>query len=134
MIKLSNKWDYAIKALVYMWKNSSDLLKIWTISSDLKISESLLRRLIAQLEKSWIIQSVKWRNWWIKLWKELNKITIYDILLSVWEELGVSDCSKWLECDNHSTCWTTDVYNIIQRWFEWVLKLYTLDKIIDSKI
>lgn len=130
MIKLSNKWDYAIKAMVYLWKNNLDLIKIWTISTDLNISESLLRRIIANLEKSDIIESVKGRNGWIRLWKDLNKISIYDILLSVWEELWVSDCAKWILCNNHKKCSTSVVYTTMQKWFEWVLKLYTLDKII----
>ncbi len=130
MIKLSNKWDYAMKAVVYLWKNSSNLIKIWTISEDLHISESLLRRIIANLEKSNIISSVKGRNWWIKLWRDPKDITVYDILYSVWEELWVSDCTKWISCSNHEDCYTTDIYWLIQKWLTGILKLYTLDKII----
>jgi len=130
MIKLSNKWDYAMKAVVYLWKNSSNLVKIWTISEKLHISESLLRRIIANLEKSDIIASVKGRNGWIKLWKEPKDISVYDILYSVWEELWVSDCTKWISCSNHEECYTTEIYSLIQKGLTWILKLYTLDKII----
>lgn len=133
MIKLSTKWDYAMKAVIYLWKNQGRLIKISDISWELKISESLLRRIIASLNKSNIVLTIKWRNWWLTLWKETTKISVYDILFSVGEDLWISDCTKWLSCDNKLNCQTTDIYFSIQKWLNWILKIYTLDKIIWTK-
>lgn len=130
MIKLSSKWNYAIKSVVYLWKKWAVLIKISQISIDLGISESLLRRIVADLEKNNIIKTLKGRNWWIRLWKQVNEISIYDILFAVWEELWISNCSKGLICSNHESCYTSDVYNHIQKWLIGILKLYTIDKII----
>lgn len=130
MIKLSKKWWYALKAMIYIAWKTPELIKILDISSDLKISESLLRRIISELEKSWIITTIKGRSGWVKLWKELNNISVYDILKSTWEELWVSDCTKWLLCDNILACGTTDLLWNIQKSFNAILKLQTLDKII----
>lgn len=132
MIKLSSKWDYAMKSIIFIWKHKDDILKIWDISATLDISESLLRRIVADLEKSSIIKTIKGRNWGIRLWKELKDISVYDILYSVWEELGISDCTKWIACINEWNCSTNEVYTLIQKWLNWVLKIYTLDKIIKS--
>ena len=129
MIKLSKKWWYAIKAIIFIAK-SDDLVKISDISINENISESLLRRIIAELYKSWIVKSIKWRNWGIKIWKEINKISLFDILLSVWEELWISNCTKGIECDNIETCSTTYLLWNLQKSFNWILKLHTLDKII----
>lgn len=129
MIKLSTKGDYAIKTIIYLLWNNNCLVKISEISSSQKISESLLRRVVADMERSSIIETVKWRNGWIKISKSLNSISLYDILLSVWEELWISNCTKWISCDNHSNCYTTDLYSLVQKGFNWVLKIYTLDKI-----
>lgn len=130
MIKLSKKWDYALKTIIYLaWENNS-FFKISEISKKLNISESLLRRIISELEKSWIIKTVKGRGWWIQIWKDLKEISIYDILFALNEELWIANCTKWLACENKDCCETTHIYNTLQKWFNWVLKLYTLDKII----
>lgn len=131
MIKLSKKWSYAIKAVIFI-AQSSETTKISTISKSENISESLLRRIIADLEKASIIITIKWRNWGIKLWKQTNQISIYDILLSIWEELWITNCTKWISCFNHENCSTTDFYSILQTWLNSLLKMYTLDKIIKN--
>ena len=66
MLKLSKKWWYALKAIIYMAENREKLIKIIDLSTDLDISESLLRRIISDLEKSWVVITVKGRIWWVK--------------------------------------------------------------------
>jgi len=130
MIKLSKKWSYALKTIIYVATKNSELIKILDISKDLNISESLLRRIISECEKSWILITLKWRTWGVRIWMELNDISVYDILNSVWEELWVSDCTKWIICDNSDNCSTTSLFWNLQKSFNWILKLQRLDKII----
>lgn len=130
MLKLSKKWTYALKAVIHIAQNDPELFKINILSIDLDISESLLRRIISDLDKSWILLTTKGRAGWVKLWMELNEISLYDILNSVWEELSISDCTKWIICNNHDNCNTTNIFWNLQKSFNWILKLNTLDKII----
>lgn len=131
MIKLSKKWYYAVRTIIYLANTKENIFfKIADISKELDISESLLRRIISELEKSGIIKTIKWRNWGISIWKELKNISIYDVLESVWEELWIADCTKWILCEKNDCCDSKDIYNLLQKWFNWILKLYTLDKII----
>lgn len=130
MIKLSKKWDYAIKTTIFLWKNKEDIFKISQVSEELDISESLLRRIIADLEKSGIIKSIKWRNWWVKIGKSLEKITLFDILLAIWEDLFLSDCTAWKDCEKSWSCGTEDIYWLLQKWLNGILKVYSLDKIV----
>jgi Rrf2 family nitric oxide-sensitive transcriptional repressor len=132
MIKLSKKWSYAIKSVIYIAEKHPKLQKIQDISESLNISESLLRRIIAELDKSWIIITTKGRDGWVTLGMDLKDISVYDILNSVWEELWVSDCTKWLICENSENCSTTDLFWNLQKSFNGILKLQTLDKIIKS--
>lgn len=129
MIKLSKKGSYALKAILFIAESSPDMVKIKEISTNQNISESMLRRLIADLEKTKIIKTIKGRNWWVILKKELNKISIYDILFAVWENLAIRDCTKWWTCENSHDCNTTNVLSDLQRGFNSLLKIYTLDKI-----
>ena len=134
MLKLSKKWNYALKTIIYLANSGNNsFLKIATISKGLNISESLLRRIISELEKSGIVKTTKGRNWWIQIWKNFSEISVFDVLLAVDEELGITDCTKWLFCENQQNCDTTTVYKNLQKWFNWILKLYTLDKIAKNK-
>jgi Rrf2 family protein len=129
MLKLSKKWSYAIKAIIYIaqiW----EIIKVSKIAKDQDISESLLRRIIADLEKKDLLITIKGRNGWVKLWKETNKISAYEILDAVWEELWIRNCTKWLFCSNTDNCTTINFYNNLQTWFNSLLKMYTLDKIM----
>lgn len=129
MIKLSKKWFYALKAVIYIAK-SEDLAHITDISESEEISLGMLRRIVANLEKSWVLETIKWRNWGIKLWKKTHQISVFDILEASWEELGITDCTKWLECDNQNNCSTEVLLGWLQKGFNTLLHIYTLDKII----
>lgn len=133
MLKLSKKWSYAVKAVIYIAVSWEWLVKVWDIARDEDISESLLRRIISNLEKVHILETTKGRNWGVKLWKLPNQISTYDILESIWEELSITDCTKGLDCDKHSSCSTTSLFGSLQSWFNTLLKIYTLDKIIKNK-
>jgi len=129
MLKLSKKWSYAIKAMIYI-AQSKKLIHIIDISSAENISESLLRRIISDLEKNNLIKTTQWRNGGIVLWKEVQKISVYDILFAVWEELGITDCTRGNTWDKIHGCSTTYFLNTLQGWFNSLLKMYTLDKIM----
>lgn len=131
MINLSKRWWYAIRAVMYVAKEDK-LLKVSDIWIAQKIPESLLRRLIARLEKVWILKTVKWRNGGVVLWKELKEISVYDILFSVWEKLSIRSCSVWVECDNSDLCVSSNLMNNLQKWFNTLLKINTLDKLLNK--
>jgi len=133
MIQLSKKWGYALKAILYIAEKSPKILKIKDISLDLNISESLLRRIIASLEKWDLIQTIKGRTWGVLLKKELKEISIYNILKFSWEKLWITTCTSWLDCSNKENCNTTIVLWNLQKSFNSILKLYTLDKMINKK-
>lgn len=130
MLKLSQTGYYALHAVIYTAEHREFLVKIKDISDELRISEALLRRIIAELEKAGILITSRGRNGGISLAKEPNKITVYDILEACWEELGIRDCTKWVQCDNQASCTTTEVLTWIQRGFNALLRMYTLDKFI----
>ncbi len=129
MLKLSKKWSYAIKAMIFIAKSDSLVHVIDIVKSEM-ISESLLRRIISELEKWWLVKTTKWRKWGVELWKIASNISIYNILETTWEELWISNCTKWLSCDNQHDCSTTNLLGNLQKWMNALLKMYTLDKMI----
>jgi Rrf2 family protein len=142
MIKLSKKWSYALKSIIFIAKKSAVfwnrksrsewLVRVSEISESENISLWMLRRIIADFERSWIVETVKWRNWWIMLWKHAHQISLYDILDAVGEELWITDCTKWLSCENQNSCSTEKIFWNLQKGFNTLLNIYTLDKIIEQ--
>ncbi|MFK7780169.1 MAG: Rrf2 family transcriptional regulator [Candidatus Gracilibacteria bacterium] len=130
MLKLSKKGGYAVRAVIFIAKKS-EIIKVSDISREEKISESLLRRIIADLEKKEILHTIKGRNGGVELGREVKKISIYDILDAVGEELSIRDCSTGgILCDNKENCSTERLYGSLQKGFNSLLKIHTLDKLI----
>jgi len=131
MIKLSQTWDDALKALCYI-ADRGDLVQIKDIVASQGMSETCLRRIIPDLHKAWILIAKQWRGGWVLLGMEASQISLYDIFLAVGEEIGLTDCTKDIYCDKKNDCYTTDVLWNLQRWFNSLLKLQTLDKIVNK--
>ncbi len=129
MIKLSQTWSDALKAMCYI-ADHGGLVCIKDIVSHEGMSETCLRRIIADLNTGWVLKTTQWRGGGVRLARSVNTISIYDIFFAVGEEMGITDCTKWEPCEKQHDCYTTDVLWNLQRWFNSLLKMQTLDKII----
>ncbi len=130
MLKLSKKWDYAIKTIIFLAKHKKDCFTIKQISDKLDISETFLRRVVADLKKENFLQSTQWRTWGIQIIEQYEKLSLYDILMCVGEDLNITDCTKWEKCDKKDSCDTTSIYTNLQKGLNGFLKLYTIDKLV----
>lgn len=130
MIKLSKKWDYGLRAISYLATHKWKQIKIFYIAKELWVSETFLRRIINDFEKAHLITTIKWRNGGVFFEKESREVSLYDIFLSLGEDLVLTDCTGWIFCKNEEKCITNLVLLSIQKWFLALLKIYTLDKII----
>ena len=129
MIKLSQTWDDALKALCYI-ADTGGLVQIKDIVLDQWMSETCLRRIIPDLHKAGILIAKQWRWGGVVLAMEASQISLYDIFLAVGEEIGITDCTKDIYCEKKSDCYTTDILWNLQRGINSLLKMQTLDKII----
>ncbi len=129
MIKLSQTWDDALKALCYI-ADRGDLVQIKDIVAHEWMSETCLRRIIPDLHKAGILIAKQGRWGGVMLAVDPHQISLYDIFLAVGEEIGLTDCTKDIYCEKKDDCYTTDVLWNLQRGFNSLLKMQTLDKII----
>jgi Rrf2 family protein len=100
---LSNTCKYAIRALIYLGKNSADGTKIGIkkISNDLGIPTPFLGKILQNLVKQKILSSTKGPNGGFGLGKDPKEISLYDIVKIVDGEdffkiclLGMHPCSS----------------------------------------
>ena len=129
MIKLSQTGDDALKALCYI-ADRGNLVQIKEIVASQGMSETCLRRIIADLNRAGILITKQWKWGGVLLNQPLNKISLFEIFIAVGEEIGITDCTKDTYCDKKMDCYTTDVLGNLQRGFNSLLKMQTLDKII----
>ena len=129
MIKLSQTWDDALKALCYI-ADRDCLVQIKDIVASQWMNETCLRRIVPDLHKAGILIAKQGRWGWVMLGMDPKQITLYDIFLAVGEEIGLADCTKDIYCDKKDDCYTTDVLWNLQRGFNSLLKMQTLDKIV----
>ena len=129
MIKLSRTWDDALKAICYI-ADRDELVQIKEIVAHEGMSETCLRRIIADLNTGGILKTTQGRGGGVRLAKSPESISVYDVFLAVGEEMSMTDCTRGELCEKQENCYTTDVMGNLQRGINALLKLQTLDKII----
>lgn len=130
MLKLSKKWDIALKAVSYCADKSGEKLQLSRIAQDIWVSELSLRQIIPDLAKSGILVAQQGRGGGIMFQKNPTLVSVYDVLFSVGENLGITDCTEGIFCPQEGSCYTTHILKNLQRGFISLLKLQTLDKVI----
>lgn len=122
MLKISSSWEYALLLVKYLTHNTG-IHTISAVSEKLSIKEPFLRKIANTLEKASILTSHKGRYGGIELVKK--DISVYDILLAVWEDLSITVCSSG-KCSSSETCGIVPTISNIQRGFDTILKITRL--------
>jgi len=102
---LSNTCKYAVRALIYLGKYSSDGTKIGIkkISSDLTIPTPFLGKILQNLVKQKILVSTKGPNGGFGLGKKTEEISLYDIVRIVDGDDFFNNCLIGLQpCSTHT--------------------------------
>ena len=101
---LSNTCKYALRALIYLGKNSEQdhRIGIKKISEDLGLSSPFLGKILQNLVKQKLLVSTKGPNGGFALGKKSDQITLWDIVAKVDGEEFFTNCLITLEpCKTH---------------------------------
>jgi Rrf2 family protein len=101
---LSNTCKYALRALIYLGKNSEKDYRIGIkkISEDLGLSSPFLGKILQNLVKQKLLVSTKGPNGGFALGKKPDQITLWDIVAKVDGEEFFTNCLITLEpCKTH---------------------------------
>lgn len=99
-MQIKKKTHYTVKVLIHLAlheQQSDELLDIKQVSDDLDIAYEHTRKIIQDLVKLDMIQSVRGRNGGIKLAKDTKDIHIYDLILGI-EDVNIDDFNH--DCSN----------------------------------
>jgi len=101
---LSNTCKYALRALIYLAKYSKEenRIGIKKISEDLDISSPFLGKILQNLVKKKLLVSTKGPNGGFALARNLEEITLWDIVINVDGEEFFTNCLIGLgSCKTH---------------------------------
>jgi len=108
-MNISKTSEYAIRVLSYMAIHEDELLSAEALHQKLKIPRNYLRTLLTDLTKKEIIRSSRGRKGGFEFSKNLDEITLFDII-SIFEDtnlistclLGFSFCALDKPCILHN--------------------------------
>lgn len=123
-MQLSNTSQYAIRILAFIAdKNDSELINATEVAKTLDISYKFLTKIMTELVKADLVESIRGRNGGFKLKKSSSEIMVNDILNlfndSIKDEqciLGIGFCNRMCKCALHDQ-WREPKY-LMQKMFQ----------------
>ncbi len=104
-MKLTTRGNYAISALMELVATKEQHISLKQIAGDLDLSENYLRQLFMELRKAGIVTSVRGVGGGYFLAKDLESISVLDIITAVEGEINVVPC---LDEESEDNCLRTD--------------------------
>jgi len=132
-MNFSKTTEYALRILSHMAKDEKKLYTTKEIFEDLTIPFRYLRKQMTILTKSGLIESIQGKYGGYKISRNLNQITLLDIVNATGEMdkenecfFGYTDCAAIKKCAMH------DKWNVIKQNIKEVLASTTLTEIKEN--
>ena len=104
-MKFSTTTEYALRIVSYMALNETKLYRADDVIEDLQIPQRYLRKLLTKLTKNGILKSVQGKKGGYIIAKNIEDISLLDIVKAAGEKLGLNECFFGLKkCDFHENC------------------------------
>ncbi|UCF64249.1 MAG: Rrf2 family transcriptional regulator [bacterium] len=119
MIRISKKIEYALMGLLYMArKNLNELTSAKELSQAYNIPPELMGKVLQNLARFEIIESVQGVKGGYRLRQPVNRIKLSDVIAAVDGPLKIVNCFKVqnsFECHQHFQCTIKNPMEFIQR-------------------
>lgn len=133
-MKLSTRGRYGLRAICYIAENQDKgYISVSEISEKLNLSENYLEQLVRMLKKDSLIKSSRGPKGGYKINKNLDEITIGQILRSLEGDMTTSECvSGKVICDEK--CDAYDLFTKLDYLINSAIDSITLENIVKHEI
>ena len=133
-MRLTTKGRFAVTALLDLaMQQSNNPVTLADISQRQKISLSYLEQLFAKLRQSELVDSVRGPGGGYCLAKDLEQVSVADIILAVDEPIDATQCGGKENCHNDSKCMTHDLWAKLNDLIFEYLGAVTLKELVDNQ-
>jgi Rrf2 family protein len=139
MVRLSKKTEYALLAMQYIGGKPDDIVSAKEISEELNIPYDFLSKTLQVLLKYGLVISRQGKQGGYKLAKDVEEITVADIINAVEEKYAMSivecfDGNGSVSCNRIKVCSIRDPLKKIQSRVEKVFSTTKLIELVDNYI
>lgn len=133
-MRLTTKGRFAVTAMVDLgMRHGSGPVTLAEISGRQKISLSYLEQLFGRLRRRQIVDSVRGPGGGYCLARDMETLTVSEIILAVDEPIDATQCGGKENCKDEEKCLTHDLWaNLNQRIFDY-LGSVTLRQLVDNQ-
>lgn len=133
-MKLSTKGKYGLKAMFELALSSNgEPISLKHIAKEQGISDQYLEQIFSLLKKAGLVKSVRGAQGGYYISKNLNEITVADILRVLEGDMAFTECLLDKDaCENFDSCSTRYVWAKIKESIEEVTQSISLQDMIDD--
>ncbi len=133
-MRLTTKGRFAVTALLDLaMQRSSGPVKLAEISKRQQISLSYLEQLFAKLRQRKLVDSVRGPGGGYCLAKNMEHVSVADIILAVDEPIDSTQCGGKENCHNDKKCMTHDLWKKLNELIFDHLGAVTLKQLVDDQ-
>lgn len=121
-MRLTTKGRFAVTAMTDLAAREAEgPVTLAGIAERQKISLSYLEQLFGKLRRYQLVSSVRGPGGGYRLARDMNKITVADIIVAVDEPLDATQCGGKQNCHDEHRCMTHDLWaNLNKRMYEYL--------------
>lgn len=132
-MRLTTKGRFAVTAMIDLaMQQSNGPVALAGISQRQNISLSYLEQLFAKLRKHELVDSVRGPGGGYQIVKNLNEVSVADVILAVDEPLDATQCGGKENCTDEGQCMTHDLWSSLNRKMLEYLGSVTLHALVEQ--
>lgn len=134
-MRLTTKGRFAVTAMIDLAAREAEgPVTLAGIAERQKISLSYLEQLFGKLRRYQLVSSVRGPGGGYRLARDIDAITVADIIIAVDEPLDATQCGGHQNCHDEHRCLTHDLWTNLNRRMYAYLESVTLGALVKSEI
>lgn len=136
-MKISSRGEYALRALIYLGKNGTDLTPIGEISNHTLVPINYLEQLLLQLKRNGYVQSKRGVKGGYKLSRSPSEIYIGEVIRNLEGPLAPMGCvsiTSYESCPLEAGCLLKPLWALVRDTVAELLDHTTLKDLLDQKV
>lgn len=134
-MRLTKQTNYAVRMLMYCAANQGHLSRIPEIARAYGVSELFLFKILQPLTRAGLVATVRGRNGGVKLGREADRITLFDVVKVTEDSFAMAECFEdgVAECPLVDSCGLNSALRKALNAFFDVLAEYTIDDLVKAR-